>query len=78
MLLYFPDKAQEPWFKAKPVHNFQSTVRVHVDDKGCLKDLNTEVGLFDSPTPITKIIARTSSARYHISRAGQLPQTAVV
>jgi prophage antirepressor-like protein len=45
-VIYFADKPDEPWFKAKPVHNFlgsaninQTMARVHDDDKGHLKDL---------------------------------------
>jgi hypothetical protein len=45
-VIYFADKPEEPWFKAKVVHNFlgsttinHTMARVHEDDKGHLKDL---------------------------------------
>jgi prophage antirepressor-like protein len=50
-MLFFKDKPSEPWFKAKPIHNFlgalnigQTMARVHDDDKGKLETLMSQKG----------------------------------
>ena len=50
-ILFFVDKPDDPWFRAKQVHDFlgcatitQTLARVHDDDKAALKDLVAQKG----------------------------------
>jgi hypothetical protein len=66
-VLYFLDKPQEPRFN-ESTSTTRAASRISIQRLDCLA----------VQPPTTKITARTSSTRYHLSRAGHLPETAVI
>jgi prophage antirepressor-like protein len=80
-MLFFGDSAEEPWFKAKAIHDFlgtknigQAMSRVHVDDKAKLQNL-----IGDKGNPIAAMDARPSNpSNSRHSRASPESQDSII
>jgi hypothetical protein len=75
-VIYFAGSPEEPWFKAKVVHNFlgsaninHTMARVHEDDKGHLKDLVASKGAPMVGSGVTSAVTPPNYTDYNEGKA---------